>query len=111
MSEVKALEKLLETGSLDNEDAKVRGIAQLAVDKGFDHLSEPQKKVLRPHLTKSCEGVTDPGGYHNDCQAELEGNELAAALESQAYYGSLLCEKCIDESEQYAREWERIDRE
>lgn len=111
MSEVNVLEKLLKTGSLDDEDGKVRGIAQLAVDKGFDHLSEPQKNVLRPHLTKACDGVTDPGGYHNDCQTVLESDELATALENQAYYGSLLCEKCIDEAEQYAREWERIDRE
>ncbi|MBA1295940.1 hypothetical protein G7025_21465 [Pseudomonas lurida] len=111
MSEVKVLEKLLESGSLDNEDAKVRGIAQLAVGNGFDHLSELQKIVLKPYLNQSCDGVTDPGGYHNECQENLQGDELAAALGSQAYYGSLLCEKCIDEKEQYDREWERIDRE
>jgi len=109
--EVKVLERLLENGSLDDQDARVRGIAQLAVDNGFETLTDPQKNVLWPHLAMTCEGVTDPGGHHKDCQADLEGAELVAALTAQAWNGSLLCEQCTDEKEQYAREWDRIDRE
>jgi hypothetical protein len=78
---------------------------------GFDICLSFKKSVLKPYLNQSCDGVIDPGGYHNECQKNLQGDEQAAALGSQAYNGSLLCEKCIDEKEQYDREWERIDRE
>lgn len=109
--EIEVLKQLLEKGHLDNEDAKVSGIAKLAVDKGFDHLSSLQKAVIAPHLTKECEGVTDPGGHHNECQVVLEGQELTTALEQEGYYGCTLCENCINESEQYSNEWDRIKRE
>jgi hypothetical protein len=109
--EIEVLEQLLDKGYLDNEDAKVSGIAKLAMDKGFDQLSTLQKAVIAPHLQKACEGVTDPGGYHNECQVVLDGKELATALEQGAYYGSVLCENCINETEQYSSEWDRIKRE
>ncbi|AZC31518.1 hypothetical protein C4K38_3559 [Pseudomonas chlororaphis subsp. piscium] len=109
--EIEVLKQLLSNGDLDQEDAKVSGIAKLAVDKGFDHLSAAQKAVLNPHLQRACEGVEDPGGYHNECTVVLEGKDLAAALEQAGYYGSVLCENCVNETEQYAREWDRIKRE
>lgn len=109
--EIEVLKQLLDKGHLDNEDAKVSGIAKLAVDKGFDQLSALQKAVITPHLQRACEGVTDPGGYHNDCQVVLEGTELATALEQEAYYGATLCENCINETEQYSNEWDRIQKE
>ncbi|WP_460952591.1 hypothetical protein AB6N16_08060 [Pseudomonas marginalis] len=109
--EIEVLKQLLDKGHLDNEDAKVSGIAKLAVDKGFEQLSAPQKAVIAPHLQRACEGVTDPGGYHNECQIVLDGKEFATALEQEGYYGSLLCENCINETEQYANEWDRINKE
>ncbi|MCR8721029.1 hypothetical protein NVV30_20330 [Pseudomonas syringae] len=109
--EIEVLKQLLDKGHLDNEDAKVSGIAKLAVDKGFGQLSALQKAVIAPHLQRACGGVTDPGGYHNDCQIALEGKDLATALEQEAYYGSALCENCINETEQYSNEWDRIQRE
>lgn len=109
--EVKVLAQLLKNGSLDNEHAKVSGIAQLALDKGFDHLTEPQKGVLTPFLVKHCDGVTNPGGHHNECPVILEGAELATALENEGYYGAVFCENCINETEQYSREWDRIQSE
>jgi hypothetical protein len=109
--EQKVLRALLKNGSLDNEEQKVRGVAQLAVDKGYSHLSAAQKGVITPWLTRACDGVTDPGDHHNDCQALLEGEALASALENEAYYDGVLCESCVNESEQYAREWERIQAE
>lgn len=109
--EQKVLEVLLENGSLDNEDAKVLGIAKLAIGKGYDHLTVPQKYVVDPFLSRDCDGVTDPGGYQNGCQVTLEGADLVKALKNEAYYGVALCESCIDESEQYSREWERIQAE
>ncbi|MCD1645754.1 hypothetical protein [Marinobacter adhaerens] len=109
--EQKVLKALLNTGSLDNEEQKVQGIAQLAVDKGFDHLSNAQRGVIAPWLTRVCDGVTNPGGHHNNCHTLLEGESLASAIESEAYYGGVLCESCVDESEQYSREWDRIQAE
>lgn len=109
--EVDVLRQRLSNGSLDEFDTMVKGIAQLAVDQGFDNLTARQQAVLGPHLTQKCAGVTDPGGHHNDCNVVLEGKKLAAALEQEGYYGSVLCEDCINESEQYNREWERIQAE
>lgn len=109
--EQKVVEKLVENGRLDNEDQKVRGIAQLAVDKGYDSLSKAQQSVLEPFLAHACDGVEDPGGYHNDCSVILEGEAFAEALTHEAHYNGVLCEKCINESEQYSREWERIQAE
>lgn len=109
--EQKVLEVLIKNGSLDNEDVKVLGIAKLAIDKGYDHLTAPQKYVVDPFLSNHCNGVTDPGGHHNGCQSTLEGADLVKALENEAYYGAALCESCIDESEQYSRKWARIQAE
>ena len=109
--EIDVLKQLLGKGHLDDEDAKVSGIAKLAIDKGIDHLSNLQKGVIAPHLQSACEGVTDPGGHHNHCQVVLEGKELATALENEGYYSSVLCESCINETEQYSNEWNRIQRE
>lgn len=109
--EVDVLQQLLKNGSLDQLDTKVKGIALLAVDRGYDHLTNLQQVVLRPHLTQNCSGVTNPGGHHNHCNVVLEGKDLAAALEHEGYYGRILCEDCVNETGQYQREWERIDAE
>lgn len=109
--EQKVVEKLIEYGSLDNEDQKVLGIARLAADQGCDKLSSLQQKVLKPFLSKGCDGVENPGGHHNDCSVVLEGLPLAEALDQQSYYGALLCRDCVDETEQYAREWAKIQAE
>lgn len=102
---------LIENGSLDNEEQIVRGIAQRAIDHGYDNLSVAQKRVLQPFMSRECDGVEDPGGYHNNCQVILEGAALVEALTNESYYGAALCENCVDESEQYSREWERIQAE
>ncbi|KWS11027.1 hypothetical protein AL064_12540 [Pseudomonas syringae pv. syringae] len=109
--ETEVLKQLLQNDHLHNEDAKVSGIAQLAVDKGFDSLSALQQSVIARLLTKKCEGVTNPGGHHNECHVILEGQEFATALEQERYYESVLCENCINETEQYSREWERLESE
>lgn len=103
-----ALNKLLEYGHLDNEGGAVKGIARLATDKGYNSLTERQKNVLAPFLTRECDGVTDPGGYHNDCATALEGNALVAALESESYGDGFMCESCRDESNFHEHQWERI---
>lgn len=109
--ETQVLEQLLKNGEFDELDNKVSGIAKLAIDKGFETLSAAQKAVLKPYLQRACEGVENPGGHHNECQAVLEGNELAKALEQAGYYGSVLCENCINETENYEQEWDRIRKE
>lgn len=106
--EQRVLEKLLETGGLDDAEPKVRGIAQLAVDEGYEGLSDLQKKVVAPHLSRICEGVESPGGHHNNCEAVLQGTELVEGLTNEGYYSGVLCERCVDETEQYTREWDRI---
>nr|WP_315447127.1 hypothetical protein [uncultured Pseudomonas sp.] len=103
--EIEILKQLLEKSHLDSEDAKVSGIAKLAVEKGFDHLSALQTAVVAPHLTRLCDGVTNAGGHHNVCPVALKGKEFVRALEHEGYNGSILCENCITETEQYSNEW------
>lgn len=55
--EVDVLRQRLSNGSLDECDAMVRGIAQLAMDQGFNNLTTRQQAVLRPHLTQECAGL------------------------------------------------------
>lgn len=95
----------------DKEPHFARGLAQQAIDNGFDSLSENQQAVLAPHLSQPCDGVENPGGYHNNCQAVLEGEELLSAYESLMYYDGLLCQDCQTEASDYMAEWERIERE
>ena len=105
------LKKLIEIGELEDQSDKLRGIAQAGADKGTENLSPLQLDVIQPVLEASCSGVTDPGGYHNNCQAELSGREYLDALEHKAYYDATLCVDCREETDRYAAEWSRIQAE
>ncbi|MEP8557343.1 hypothetical protein ABKW12_20780 [Enterobacter hormaechei] len=111
MSTESLLDAMLKHDRFHNQNAMVPGIAQRAVDNGYDSLTEKQQAVLYPFLTEKCDGVTNPGGHHNDCQVILEGDDLESAIENEMYYGGLLCPSCVDEKEHYKAEWERIQRE
>jgi hypothetical protein len=100
--EEEILSRQLEQDIFHNEDSKVSGIAKLAIDKGFASLSPAQKSILQPFLSQPCEGVTDPGDYHNDCQVVLEGEELRDAYDNTYQYDGLLCQSCIDEANDIA---------
>lgn len=89
-------------GLFDNEEQKVKGIAQLAVDKTFDSLTTLQQNVIKPLLAQLCGGVTDPGGFHNDCNLMLTGEALLEAYELCDDGESLECESCRSESSYYA---------
>ncbi len=89
----------------------IAGLAQKAVDDGYETLSDAQQRILEPHLSQPCDGVTDPGGYHNECDAVLEGAELENAYEQESYREALLCNNCIDEAEEYEAHWERFSRD
>lgn len=102
---------LIKHDMFQNEDAMVTGIAQKAIDNGFDNLSVRQKAVLEPFLTRQCPGIFDPGDHHNNCQNILEGGELVAAINQSGYYGEIICRDCRDEKDGYTREWERIEAE
>lgn len=102
---------LLAHDEFHNQDPMVSGIAQRAIDFGLEQLSERQQAVLKPFLTKACEGVEDPGGYHNNCQYALEGQDLVDAINNSGYYGSTLCVDCREEQDGYTNEWERIKAE
>ncbi len=95
----------------DKQPDFIEGLAQRAVDNGYASLSAAQQRVLQPHLSQPCDGVTDPGGYHNNCSTTLEGAELADAYEQEAYRDALLCQDCIDEADGYEAEWERFSRD
>ena len=107
----KILSVQLEKGIFDQEAAKVSGIAKLALDEGFDTLSVAQKRVLEPFLTHGCAGVTDPGDHHNDCQFELEGDELLDAYAFCEDPEFLQCAACREEENHYENEWARIQAE
>ncbi|MCK3031424.1 hypothetical protein, partial [Escherichia coli] len=85
-----------------------KAIAKLAVTKGFDSLSAPQKRVLQPFLSHPCGGVRNPGGHHNGCSKVISGYELEEAYNLQGYYGDLLCQNCREESDGYEIERERF---
>ncbi|MEI9598040.1 hypothetical protein V5030_02130 [Moellerella wisconsensis] len=98
-------------GIFDGEEHMVRGIAQRAVDNGFASLSSSQQSVIEPFLTQSCSGVTDPGGYHNECEKILMGEELLEAYELCDDSESLECESCRSDSSFYTHQRDRLERE
>lgn len=95
-----------------DEDQKVGGIAQRAIDYGFDTLSEAQKDVLEPFLEMECSGSTDPGGYHNGCEKMISGDDLVEAIElSEDGLEGIQCEDCRADDSYYQHQWERIEKE
>ncbi|WP_107852608.1 hypothetical protein [Oceanimonas marisflavi] len=110
--EEKILDYQLEHGVFDNAKfAGAEGIAKRAVTQGFSTLSPKQKTVLAPYLSKTCSGVTDPGGHHNNCSAKLEGEALLDAYHRCDDAEFLVCDSCDNEEGYYARQWDRISRE
>ncbi|MGY0151857.1 hypothetical protein ACVQ8M_05085 [Edwardsiella tarda] len=101
----------IEMGVFYNEDSKVSGIARRAIDYGFDSLSEAQKNVLNPFLSKPCSGQRDPGGHSNNCEAILEGMDLSDAYEHCDDPESLQCELCREEAGFYAHQWESFSKD
>ena len=96
--EQRVLEVLLKNGSLDDADQNVMDTVQLAVDKGYSHLSGPQQNIVQPLLSQTCDGAEDPGGYANNCLVILEGSNLVKALSDESYNGGMLCDSCATES-------------
>lgn len=111
MSTESLLNTLIKYDRFHGANQMVSGIAQLAVDKGYDSLSAKQKSVIAPYLEGVCDGVTDPAGHHNNCQHILEDDELDIAIQNDMYYGGLLCPSCVDEKEEYQRKWEDTQRD
>ena len=110
--EEKILDYQLTHGVFDDASfAGAEGIAKRAVKKGYNTLSPKQKSVLEPYLSKICSGVTDPGGYHNECSTELKGEKLLEAYQRCEDAESLVCDSCYSEDGYYAHQWERISRE
>jgi len=105
------LEARLEYELLNTSDNVLTGITKRAIDVGIDSLSSKQKYHVLPLLTEQCNGVTNPGGFHNRCSKTLKDEELLQALNNYNYYESYLCESCINETEDYARRWEKIKNE
>ena len=96
--EQKVLEVLFKNGSLDDADQNVRETVQLAVDKGYSHLTGPQQNVVQPLLSQTCDGAEDSGGYANNCLVTLIGSTLVKALSDEPYNGGMLCDSCATES-------------
>ena len=108
MSNESLIQTMLDHDAFAQEEQMVSGIARRAVDQGFDTLSPAQKRVLEPFMSHPCDGVEDPGGYHNECQNVLAGEQLETAYENRNYYDAMLCSQCVDELEEYQRQWDRI---
>lgn len=110
--EEKILEQQLSRGIFESvEFSGAEGIAKRAVANGFNSLSAKQKAVLESFLSKTCSGVTDPGGHHNGCSAELEGKALLDAYHRCDDAEYLICESCNNEEGHYAYQWEKISKE
>lgn len=110
--EEQILDYQLTHGVFDNAKfSGVAGIAKRAVSEGFGTLSPKQKAVLEPYLSKTCFGVTDPGGQHNGCVAELKGEALLNAYHQCDDTECLVCESCNSEEGYYAHQWEKISQE
>ncbi|MDO6713414.1 hypothetical protein Q4567_22005 [Aliiglaciecola sp. 2_MG-2023] len=106
------LDYQLKHGVFDNAAfAGAEGIAKRAVAEGFETLSIKQKSVLEPYLSNTCSGVTDPGGHHNECKAELEGEALLDAYHRCDDTECLVCESCDSDEGYYAHQWDRISQE
>jgi len=110
--EEKILEQQIARGVFDNaEFSGTEGIAKRAVAERFSSLSPKQKAVLEPYLSITCSGVTDPGGHHNGCTAELEGEALLDAYRRCEDTESLICDSCNSEEGYYAHQWDKISKE
>jgi hypothetical protein len=83
------------------------GIAKCAIEKGFSTLSSKQVAVLKPYLSVTCSGVTNPGEHHNGCLVELEGNNLLDAYEQSDDTECLICDNCYNEKADYAHDWDK----
>ncbi|MCD9507943.1 hypothetical protein [Photobacterium phosphoreum] len=110
------MEQLLRTlkdyGAFDNEEQKVSGIAQLAIDNGFDNLSKLQQKVLAPFIEMACTGSTNPGGHHNNCDNIISGTDLVDAIElSDDGLDGIQCDNCRSDDGYYQHQQDRLDKE
>ena len=107
------LRRQIDGGVFENEAQMVGGLAQRAVDDGYDTLSAGQKRVLEPFLTQPCAGHTDPGGHYNDCEQVLTGAELLEAYEQSDDVESLECANCRSQAEAEQRTWDTcfVDKE
>lgn len=110
--EEKIFESQLEKGVFDAPGVDFAGgLAQLAIDKGYNSLSQKQKAILEPYLSVRCSGVTDPGGHHNGCDALLEGEDLLEAYQLCDDSESLICGSCRDDQGYYEHQWQKISEE
>lgn len=95
----------------DVEPDFTKGLAQRAIEVGFEALSIHQKRVLQPYLSRECSGCTNPGGHHNDCTTALDGDELLEAFAEGDDVECPQCENCRQEAGDYAAHWARVEAE
>ncbi|EPI8558191.1 hypothetical protein ACTAJO_000726 [Vibrio fluvialis] len=95
----------------DKKPDFIVGLAERAVELGYDTLSDKQKAILEPHLSQKCEGIRDPGGYHNNCEKILEGDDLDTAYEQAGFRSAVLCSDCMEEEDYQESQWEKFNRE
>ncbi|MBP6863409.1 MAG: hypothetical protein KBC57_13765 [Neisseriaceae bacterium] len=89
------------------QDSTANGVARLAIDKGYDQLSNKQKYVVDGFLTGFCEG--DP--ILKDCNRRLEDELLLEALEEEIVYGRLMCSDCRHQTDHQVHTWSRMEKE
>ncbi|PQL08968.1 hypothetical protein [Pantoea ananatis] len=91
--EDEVLKRLFERGVFEGKHP-AQGISSYGIDHGYESLTEAQKSVINPLMTLPCDGVEDPGGYHNECTNQLADAELVQAIDDEGYYDGLLCPDC-----------------
>lgn len=91
--EDEVLRRLLDRGVFEGKEP-ANGIARKGRDINYDNLSDAQKRVINPLMTLPCDGVTNPGGHHNECATQLVDAELVQAIDDEGYYEGLLCNDC-----------------
>ncbi|MUK76617.1 hypothetical protein GNP84_06815 [Aliivibrio fischeri] len=111
MTTEKLLSTLIKIDKFHNSPTMVSGIAQLAIDKGYNQLSDKQKGILKPFLSEQCSGSINPGGYHNGCKTTLTESTLLDAYESTDDSDNLQCETCREEDSFYDYQREKLDQE
>ncbi|MGF1903546.1 hypothetical protein [Aliivibrio salmonicida] len=107
----KLLTTLIEIDKFHNSSTMVSGIAQLAIDKGYNLLSDKQKAILKPFLSEPCSGSINLERHHNGCKTILIDAILLDAYESTDDSETLQCETCREEDSFYYYQREKLNQE
>lgn len=105
MSNESILNALIELDEI--QDKTAIGIAQLAIDQGYENLSPKQKFVLEKYLSSPCQGDK----IDNICGITLTGEALEDALNEFPMYEKISCFNCRNNMDHQSNAWNKIQSE